>query len=88
MYNNDELFIDFTHTIISLLPNQCNSRIFFSMTLTTTFFIKIRLTAQVFTTIGYAFFFKIPPFVSAQISKCGARGKVTQKGQNNKRLAG
>ncbi len=30
-------------------------------------------------TIDYTIFFKIPPFVSAQINKCGARGKVTQK---------
>ncbi len=30
-------------------------------------------------TIEYTIFIKIPPFVSAQINKCGARGKVTQK---------
>jgi hypothetical protein len=37
-----------------------------------------------FTTIGYAFFFTLPPFVSGQIIKCGAKGKVTQQYQKKK----
>jgi hypothetical protein len=33
MYNNDELFfIEFTHTVVSLLQNQCDSRIFLNDT--------------------------------------------------------
>ena len=83
MYNNDENFLwIFSHT-----TEPCNCRKYFSAHIDDDFnhIGKIRLASHGFTMIGYTFFFTVPPFVSAQVIKCGAQGKVTQQDQKKKK---
>ncbi len=89
MYNNDDNFLStFWHTTIFLLKSLVIAiGIFFSSHIDDDFnhIGKIRLASQSFSMIGYTFFFTVPPFVSAQVIKCGAQGKVTQQDQKKKK---